>query len=157
MLVQKSFGRLLYNDFLRNASSIDESARQILVPFESLTGDESYQSRDLDEASQQAAKPFYDEKVELNTLIPNKLATWATIPSCAAFASLLHNKHDTLAGQRVIMFSYGVGSTATTATKSTERLQKRYENACNLLPPGAYYHIVDSEYRRAYDKKVFPD
>ncbi|WP_370466983.1 hydroxymethylglutaryl-CoA synthase, partial [Salmonella enterica] len=27
-LVQKSFARLLYNDFLRNASSIDEAAKE---------------------------------------------------------------------------------------------------------------------------------
>ncbi|KAK4728646.1 hypothetical protein R3W88_021634 [Solanum pinnatisectum] len=112
-LVQKSFGRLLYNDFLRNASSIDESARQILAPFESLTGDESYQRHDLDEASQQVAKPLYDEKVEPATLIPKQVGNMYTASLYAAFASLLHNKHDTLAGQRVIMFSYGGGSTAT--------------------------------------------
>ncbi|KAK6125447.1 hypothetical protein DH2020_040804 [Rehmannia glutinosa] len=31
----------------------------------------------------------------------------------AAFASLLHNKNSTLAGQRVILFSYGSGLSAT--------------------------------------------
>ncbi|KAJ8555707.1 hypothetical protein K7X08_013203 [Anisodus acutangulus] len=201
-LVQKSFGRLLYNDFLRNASSIDESAKQILAPFESLTADESYQSRDLDEASQQVAKPFYDEKVEPTTLIPKQVGNMYTASLYAAFASLLYNKHDTLAGQRVIMFSYGGGSTATmfslklnegqhpfslsniaSVMNVAERLEKRYEYSPEefdifvglyemrrefgikndywarmpggLLPIGAYYHRgVDSEYRRAYDKKT---
>ncbi|PHT72867.1 Hydroxymethylglutaryl-CoA synthase [Capsicum annuum] len=51
-LVQRSFGRLVFNDFLRNASSIDESAKKLLAPFESLTGDESNQSRDLEKAGQ---------------------------------------------------------------------------------------------------------
>ena len=77
-LVQKSFARLLFNDSLRNArymihvymkmvvtlvrkvryslsyicfsnySSIDEAAKEKLAPFSSLTGDESYRSRDLE-------------------------------------------------------------------------------------------------------------
>lgn len=84
-LVQKSFARLLYDDFLRNArllfvffiplgimtssfqkfylhcactwgliisasicSSIDEAAKEKLGPFSTLSGDESYQSRDLE-------------------------------------------------------------------------------------------------------------
>jgi len=87
-LVQKSFSRLLFNDFLRNArcvtnfllerslflfkvilwtdhphfcicSSIDESAKKILAPFESLTGDESYQSRDLEKVHLLPAIPFH--------------------------------------------------------------------------------------------------
>ncbi|WMV43783.1 hypothetical protein MTR67_037168 [Solanum verrucosum] len=167
-LVQKSFGRLLYNDFLRNASSIDESARQILAPFESLTGDESYQSRDLDEASQQVAKPLYDEKVEPTTLIPKQVGNMYTASLYAAFASLLHNKHDTLAGQRVIMFSYGGGSTATmfslklnegqhpfslsniaTAMNVAERLQKRYE----YTPPEFDIFVGLYEARREFGIK----
>ncbi|PHT92513.1 Hydroxymethylglutaryl-CoA synthase, cytoplasmic [Capsicum annuum] len=112
-LVQKSFGRLVFNDFLRNTSSIDESAKKILTPFESLTGDESYQSRDLEKASQQVAKPLYDEKVQPTTLIPKQVGNMYTASLYAAFASLIHNKHNTLAGQRVIMFSYGSGLTAT--------------------------------------------
>lgn len=83
-LVQKSFARLLYDDFLRNArllfvfffplgimtcsfrsfiysvctwgliisasicSSIDEATKEKLAPFSTLSGDESYQSRDLE-------------------------------------------------------------------------------------------------------------
>ncbi|CAN4077830.1 unnamed protein product [Withania somnifera] len=61
-------------------------------------------------SSQQVAKPFYDEKVEPTTLIPKQVGSKYTASLYAAFASVLHNKHDTL---RVIMFSYGGGSTAT--------------------------------------------
>uniref|UniRef100_A0A3Q7HVM9 Hydroxymethylglutaryl-coenzyme A synthase C-terminal domain-containing protein n=1 Tax=Solanum lycopersicum TaxID=4081 RepID=A0A3Q7HVM9_SOLLC len=59
----------------------------------SLTGDESYQSRDLHEASQQLAKPFYAEKVEPITSIPKQVGNMYTASLDAAFASLLHNKH----------------------------------------------------------------
>ncbi|KAK4726359.1 hypothetical protein R3W88_031276 [Solanum pinnatisectum] len=112
-LVQKSFARLVFNDFTRNASSIDESAKEKLAPFSSLSHDESYQSRDLEKASQQVAKPLYDEKVQPTTLIPKQVGNMYTASLYAAFASLLHNKHNTLAGQRVVLFSYGSGSTAT--------------------------------------------
>jgi hydroxymethylglutaryl-CoA synthase len=47
-LVQKSFARLYYNDFMRNCSSVDDDAKAKLQPFSNLTGEESYQSRDLE-------------------------------------------------------------------------------------------------------------
>nr|AOX15269.1 hydroxymethyl glutaryl CoA synthase 1 [Withania somnifera] len=112
-LVQKSTARLMFNDFIRNASSIDESTKEKLAPFSSLSGDESYQSRDLEKVSWQVAKPFYDEKVKPATLVPKQVGNMYTASLYAAFASLLHNKHSSLAGQRVILFSYGSGLTAT--------------------------------------------
>ncbi|KAF5478347.1 hypothetical protein F2P56_004912 [Juglans regia] len=112
-LVQKSFARLLYNDFLRNASSVDEVAKEKLEPFSTLSGDESYQSRDLEKVTQQLAKSLYDAKVQPTTLVPKQVGNMYTASLYAAFASLIHNKHNTLAGQRVILFSYGSGLTAT--------------------------------------------
>ncbi|KAF7828327.1 Hydroxymethylglutaryl-CoA synthase [Senna tora] len=112
-LVQKSFARLVFNDFLKNPSSVDEVTKEKLGPFSTLSGDESYQSRDLEKASQQVAKPLYDEKVQPTTLIPKQVGNMYTASLYAAFASLIHNKHSTLAGKRVILFSYGSGLTAT--------------------------------------------
>ncbi|OMO97953.1 Hydroxymethylglutaryl-CoA synthase, eukaryotic [Corchorus olitorius] len=112
-LVQKSFARLFFNDFLRNASYIDEGAKGKLAPFSDLSNDESYQSRDLEKASQLVAKHLYDSKVQPSTLIPKQAGNMYTASLYAAFASLLHNKHNSLAGKRVVMFSYGSGLTAT--------------------------------------------
>ncbi|GAU36131.1 hypothetical protein TSUD_292910 [Trifolium subterraneum] len=112
-LVQKSFGRLYFNDFLRNPSFVDETSRQTLAPYASLSGDESYQSRDLEKANQQAAKHTYEEKVQPSTLIPKQVGNMYTASLYAAFISLLHNKHDSLVGKRVVMFSYGSGLTST--------------------------------------------
>ncbi|GMJ15022.1 FLAKY POLLEN 1, HYDROXYMETHYLGLUTARYL-COA SYNTHASE [Hibiscus trionum] len=111
-LVQKSFARLLFNDFLRNASSVDGIATEKLAPFSTLTGDESFQSKEL-EASQQASKPLYDAKVQPTTLIPKQVGNTYTASLYAAFASLIHNKHSELADKRVVLFSYGSGLTAT--------------------------------------------
>ncbi|KAF5954477.1 hypothetical protein HYC85_007333 [Camellia sinensis] len=112
-LVQKSFARLLFNDFLRNASSINEAAKEKLAPFSTLTGDESYQSRDLEKATQQVAKALYDAKVQPTTLVPKQVGNMYTASLYAAFASLIHKKHSSLVGQRIVMFSYGSGLTAT--------------------------------------------
>ncbi|XP_028768540.1 hydroxymethylglutaryl-CoA synthase [Neltuma alba] len=112
-LVQKSFGRLYFNDFLRDPRSVDEVARKILGPFTALSGDESYQSRDLEKANQQAAKHLYNEKVQPTTLIPKQVGNMYTASLYAALASLLHNKRSSLVGKRMVMFSYGSGLTAT--------------------------------------------
>ncbi|XP_008777803.1 hydroxymethylglutaryl-CoA synthase-like [Phoenix dactylifera] len=112
-LVQKSFARLYYNDFLRNPSSVEKDAREKLEPFSTLTGDESYQSRELEKTSQQVAKHLYDEKVQPSTLLPKQLGNMYTASIYAAFASVLHNKHSTLGGQRIVMFSYGSGLSST--------------------------------------------
>nr|WLF00988.1 hydroxymethylglutaryl-CoA synthase [Santalum album] len=112
-LVQKSFARLLFNDSLRNASSIDEVTKEKLAPFSTLSGDESYQNRDLEKTSQQVAKNLYDEKIQPTTLLPKQVGNMYTASLYAGFVSLLHNKHSTMDGKRVILFSYGSGLTAT--------------------------------------------
>ncbi|KAI3792504.1 hypothetical protein L2E82_06386 [Cichorium intybus] len=112
-LVQKSFARLVFSDVARNASSVDESAKEKLGQFTSLTGDESYQNRDLEKASQQVAKPHYDKKVQPGTLINKQVGNMYTASIYAAFASLIHNKNSSLDGNRVMMFSYGSGLSAT--------------------------------------------
>ncbi|XP_010533729.1 PREDICTED: hydroxymethylglutaryl-CoA synthase-like [Tarenaya hassleriana] len=112
-LVQKSFARLLYNEFMRNTSSVDEAAKEMFKQFASLSIDESYQSRDLEKVSQQLAKPLYDSKVKPTTLISKQGGNMYTASLYAAFVSLIHGKHSELPGKRVVMFSYGSGLTAT--------------------------------------------
>lgn len=53
------------------------------------------------QVSQQVAKPFYDEKVQPTTLIPKQVGNMYTASLYAAFASLLHNKHNTLVIQEL--------------------------------------------------------
>ncbi|MED6222374.1 hypothetical protein PIB30_063705 [Stylosanthes scabra] len=112
-LVQKSFARLVFDDFLKDPSLVDETVKEKLAPFAKLSSEESYQSRDLEKVSQQVAKPLYDEKVQPGTLIPKQIGNTYTASLYTAFISLLHNKNSTLAGKRVILFSYGSGLTST--------------------------------------------
>lgn len=112
-LVQKSFARLYFNDFMRNPCFVDNDAREKLQPFASLSSDESYQNRDLEKASQQVAKRLYDAKVQPSTLLPKEVGNMYTASLYAAFASVLHDKHGSLGGKRVVMFSYGSGLSST--------------------------------------------
>ncbi|XP_051114740.1 hydroxymethylglutaryl-CoA synthase-like [Andrographis paniculata] len=167
-LVQKSFARLVYNDSLKKASYIDEAGKESLAPFSSLSHDESYQSRDLEKASQQVAKPFYDAKVQPSTLIPKQVGNMYTASLYAAFASLLHNKNTDLSGKRVVLFSYGSGLTATmfslrltqgqhpfslsniaSAMKITEKLNSRHE-----FPPEKFVETMKTMEHR-YGSKDF--
>ncbi|KAK8482021.1 hypothetical protein V6N11_071048 [Hibiscus sabdariffa] len=176
-LVQKSFARLLFNDFMRNASSVDDIAKEKLGPFSSLTGDESYQSRDLEKASQQVSKPLYDVKVQPTTLIPKQVGNMYTASLYAAFASLLHNKNTELAGKRG-QHPFSLSNIATVMdvagklksrhefppekfVETMKHMEHRYgandfvtSKDCSLLSPGTYYLTeVDSKYRRFYAKK----
>ncbi|KAI8002816.1 Hydroxymethylglutaryl-CoA synthase [Camellia lanceoleosa] len=65
------------------------------------------------EATQQVAKALYDAKVHPTTLVPKQVGNMYTVSLYAAFASLIHKKHSSLVGQRIVMFSYGSGLTAT--------------------------------------------
>lgn len=112
-LVQKSFGRLLFNDFSRHARSVGKDAQEKLEPFAGLSEQDSYNSRDLEKVSQQLAKPLYDAKIQPSTLLPKQVGNMYTASLYAALASIIHNKHTTLDGQRVLMFSYGSGLAST--------------------------------------------
>lgn len=111
-LVQKSFARLYYDDFLRNRSSIEKEAQEKLQPFSNLSYEESYQNRDLEKTSQVVAKQLYDLKVQPSTLLPKQVGNMYTASLYAAFASVVHNKCNELDGRRIVMFSYGSGLTS---------------------------------------------
>uniref|UniRef100_A0A0C9RW16 Hydroxymethylglutaryl-CoA synthase n=1 Tax=Wollemia nobilis TaxID=56998 RepID=A0A0C9RW16_9CONI len=112
-LVQKSFARLVFNDFLRNASSVGKDAREKLEHYSSLSEEESYSSRELEKVSQQVAKPLYDAKVQPSTFLPKQSGNMYTASLYSALASIIHRKPSVLEGQRVLMFSYGSGIAST--------------------------------------------
>jgi len=78
-----------------------------------LSEQDSYNSRDLEKVSQQLAKPLYDAKIQPSTLLPKLVGNMYTASLYAALASIIHNKHNSLGGQRVLMFSYGSGLAST--------------------------------------------
>ncbi|KAI5064236.1 hypothetical protein GOP47_0020906 [Adiantum capillus-veneris] len=112
-LVQKSFGRLVYNDFLRQASYLEATALAALEPFRNVGMEESYSNRDLEKISQQVGKPLYATKVEPATLIPKQVGNMYCASLYGGLVSLLHQKAGALEGKRTLMFSYGSGLAST--------------------------------------------
>lgn len=108
-LVQKSYARLVYNDFIRNASFVGEDAAAKLEPFAALTPADSLVNRDLEKVASQVAKKQYDEKVGPTTMLPKELGNMYCASLYAGLATLVHNKASSLDGQRILMFSYGSG------------------------------------------------
>jgi len=108
-LVQKSYARLVYNDFIRNASFVGKDAASKLEPFATLTPADSLVNRDLEKVSQQVGKKQYDEKVGPTTMLPKELGNMYCASLYAGLATLVHNKASSLDGKRILMFSYGSG------------------------------------------------
>ncbi|CAM6100750.1 unnamed protein product [Calypogeia fissa] len=111
-LVQKSFARLLYNDFLRSPSLVNEEAASKLQPYADMSQDDSLVNRDLEKIVQQLAKAQYESKVAPATLLPKKVGNMYCASVYAGLVSLLHNKSNDLVGKRVVLFSYGSGLAA---------------------------------------------
>ncbi|KAJ7296436.1 hypothetical protein O6H91_Y123600 [Diphasiastrum complanatum] len=120
-LVQKSFARLVFEDFSRNKSFVDEAVAETFHHFSKLSLEESYTNRDLEKASQQVAKSQYNEKVIPGTLIPKQIGNTYTVSLYAGLASLIHNKADSLVGKRILMFSYGSGLASSMFTVCAEQ------------------------------------
>ncbi|KAH8961427.1 hypothetical protein BDL97_05G049800 [Sphagnum fallax] len=108
-LVQKSFARLVYNDFMRNSSFVEADVSSKLQPFTGLSLAESLVNRDLEKVAQQVAKKQYDSKVAPSTLLPKELGNMYCASLYAGLATLLHTKTEILDGKRLLMFSYGSG------------------------------------------------
>jgi hydroxymethylglutaryl-CoA synthase len=107
--VQKSFARLVYNDYVRNASFVSEDAAALFEPFATLSPTDSLLNRDLEKVSQQVAKKHYDVKVAPTTMLPKELGNMYCASLYAGLATLVHNKSSSLDGQRILLFSYGSG------------------------------------------------
>ncbi|KAL3322058.1 hypothetical protein AABB24_039606 [Solanum stoloniferum] len=151
-LVQKSFARLFFNDFTRNASSIDESAKQKLAPFSSLSHDESYQSRDLEKAGQRVVLFSYGSG-STATMFSLKLNEGQHPFSLSNIASVMNVKEKLESRNELTPEKF---------VEIMKLMEHRYgakdfvtSKDCSLLAPGTYYLTeVDSKYRRFYAKKA---
>jgi hydroxymethylglutaryl-CoA synthase len=106
-LVQKSFGRLLYNDFVRAPS--DPRFAALASGFGALTPEQSYADAALEKALVAMTADAYRAKVEPGTLLPREIGNTYTASLYAGLLSLVATQGAALAGRRVLMFSYGSG------------------------------------------------
>jgi len=110
-LVQKSFGRYLYNDWLRNPEAHPQYAD--FEQYANLTEEETYTDRAFLKHLVTASKSTYADMVQPTELITKQCGNSYCGSTYAGLLSLISNKADTLEGKRALLFSYGSGLAAT--------------------------------------------
>ncbi|CAO3699794.1 unnamed protein product [Rhizopus microsporus] len=124
-LVNKSFARAAYNDFLLDT---ENEKYAILKPFQSLTYAESLENRDLEKACMTFTKSGYAQKVGPCAFVPKQIGNMYTAAVWAGLASLISEvDSDTLQGKRILLYSYGSGLAASMVSfrvsSSTENIK----------------------------------
>ncbi|XP_075396623.1 hydroxymethylglutaryl-CoA synthase, mitochondrial [Tenrec ecaudatus] len=112
-LVQKSLGRLMFNDFLSASSDVQTSRYKGLEAFSGLKLEDTYTNRDVDAAFQKASLDMFNKKTKASLYLSARNGNMYTSSLYGCLASLLsqHSAQD-LAGSRIGAFSYGSGMAA---------------------------------------------
>lgn len=107
-LVQKSVGRLAFNDFLENSDNYPG-----LEKFKTVKLEESYFDRDVEKAFVQASKEAFAKKTQPSLLMAAQVGNMYTSSLYGGLVSLLINKKPSeLVGNKIVLFSYGSGLAA---------------------------------------------
>ena len=112
-LVQKSFARLVFNEYLTEPEAQSNPAFAALQPFKDTLREASYEDVPLEKAAVAVSKAWYAEKVAPGITIPQQLGNMYTASLYAGLMSLVVNEGAGLAGKRLLMFSYGSGLAST--------------------------------------------
>ncbi|PJF18275.1 hypothetical protein PSACC_01953, isoform A [Paramicrosporidium saccamoebae] len=108
-LVQKSVGRLLFNDFLRCPNPHSQ-----LEPFRDAVIETTYNNRELDTLLSTLSKESFATKTAITKLLPGQLGNSYCACLFSGLFSLICQLKDTdCVGRRIGMFSYGSGLAAT--------------------------------------------
>lgn len=114
-LVSKSYGRLLYNDFLNNKSSAEFASLPQLL--RDLSYEESLKSKELEKTFLELSKQRFVSRVEPCIRAPSLCGNMYTASLyCSLISVLSHVGSDALQGKTIGMFSYGSGITSTLFT-----------------------------------------
>ncbi|KAJ3189478.1 hypothetical protein HDU85_003109 [Gaertneriomyces sp. JEL0708] len=109
-LVSKAFGRLAFNDFLRNP---DHAAYESVSQFKGTTHEATYGNRDVEKAFVDFTKDSFKKKVAPSLLLAKNLGNSYTASVYCGLASLLSSiAPETLLNKRIVLFSYGSGLAA---------------------------------------------
>ncbi len=109
-LVQKSFARLAYNDFLRNPS---DPAFAGMEAFAKISRADSYINRDIEKAFMRLTDEGYKAKVLESLVLPKNVGNMYCASVYGGLVSLLGNvDSEQLLGKRIVLFSYGSGLAA---------------------------------------------
>ena len=120
-LVQKSFARMVYNDFaLADDATLEvlfqkygikdeETKKQVKQFAKSAPRDQTYNDNENSKFFVGLTKKIYEQKVGASTYLPRELGNTYAASLYAGFASLVGLKGQELQDKRINMFSYGSG------------------------------------------------
>ncbi|XP_006166356.1 hydroxymethylglutaryl-CoA synthase, mitochondrial [Tupaia chinensis] len=112
-IVQKSLGRLMYNDFLSANSDTQNSLYKELEAYRGLKLEDTYNNKDMEKALQKASLDIFNKKTKASLYLSTHNGNMYTSSLYGCLASLLaqHSAQD-LAGSRIGAYSYGSGLAA---------------------------------------------
>jgi hydroxymethylglutaryl-CoA synthase len=167
-LVQKSFARYAFNDFMR---SQDDPKYSTFADFKGIKPEDSYFNRDVEKAFVDSTKDLYKKKVIPSLLCAKEIGNMYCGSVYGGLASLISEVPNAdLLGKRVIMFSYGSGLASsmfsfrvigdTSAMASRLDIKSRLASR-TLCPPSKYdevMHLREHTHNlRSYDPKSVVD
>eukprot|EP00730_Choanoeca_flexa_P019937 TRINITY_DN9750_c0_g1_i1.p1 TRINITY_DN9750_c0_g1~~TRINITY_DN9750_c0_g1_i1.p1 ORF type:complete len:505 (+),score=110.52 TRINITY_DN9750_c0_g1_i1:166-1680(+) len=152
-LVQKSMGRFLYQEYLKDPNSQPDLAP--LAEFENMPLEQTYSDRAFVKALSSASKPAYKRLVEPSEYITKECGNSYCGSLYAGLLSLITNKAEELTGKRVLMFSYGSGLAATlfsirvqgdvTPIKQVTQVKARLDARSSLTPVEFEKNLTERE------------
>ncbi|KAI0565061.1 Hydroxymethylglutaryl-coenzyme A synthase [Gracilaria domingensis] len=107
-MVQKSFARLVYNDFL-NAAEGEDSFFEPVEKYRNLPKKVSHRSREAQRAFVKLSKDYYDSKCAPAAWLARKIGNCYTASLYSSLAALIVEKGNELIGKRVLLYSFGSG------------------------------------------------
>ena len=121
-LVKKSFGRILYNDFIKNQQyfydkyQTDQKTIDFLKKYAQIPAKDTMNTREVIKGFETMSKPIYKEKVSPSTYIPQLIGNCYTASVFMGLISLIsQSRHDIkqkLGNKKIAIFSYGSGTLA---------------------------------------------
>lgn len=113
-LVQKSFARLAFIDFLNTSKEEVSKKHPELAQFHDVKLEDTYFNRDIEKSFMNLSKPNFQQKTQPSLMIANQVGNMYTPSVYTGLASLLISKPiKELAGSKVGVFSYGSGLCST--------------------------------------------
>ena len=162
-LVQKSIGRLMYMDFVRDPTR-PEFADEAVQAFRELKPEETYENAQLEKVFRGLSEDLYRTRVLPATVISSNVGNCYCGSTYASLLSLLSNvDSQSLVGKRILVFSYGSGLASSmfsirvkrpvdhvvAVTTVMERLAQRIK-----VSPQEYVAIMEAR-ERAHNKRSF--
>lgn len=109
-LVEKSFARLVLNDFLSTPQELIPQLYPGLDLFMGIKLEDTYFNRDVEKGFMAFSKELFNKKTKPSLLLSNQVGNMYTASLYGGLVSYLCSKPiDELVGQRVGLFSYGSG------------------------------------------------